>query len=61
MFDSRSRRSQTDFHCVTCGHSEHADLNAEWNKLAFGTGASARREAIVPATPMNLENTTRVA
>lgn len=26
--DRRSRRSQSDFCCVACGHTEHADLNA---------------------------------
>ena len=30
----KSRESQARFRCVTCGHVEHADINAAWVILA---------------------------
>ena len=33
---SENRQSQAHFQCVTCGHSENADLNAARNILAVG-------------------------
>ena len=38
--DNRKRRSE--FACVACGYSNHADLNAALNILALGTGAAGR-------------------
>lgn len=29
--DKKNRKSQSDFHCVQCGHNENADLNAARN------------------------------
>jgi len=31
-----NRKSQAEFHCVQCGHTENADLNARINILAEG-------------------------
>ena len=41
----RARRSQSAFHCTSCGYQAHADLNAAQNILACGVGAAARGEA----------------
>ena len=43
--DRASRRSQSAFHCTSCGYQAHADLNAAQNILACGVGAAARGEA----------------
>ena len=40
--DSASRKSQSNFHCVHCGHEANADVNAALNILALGTGAAGR-------------------
>ena len=40
--DKRSRRSQSEFICVHCGHEGNADINAALNILASGTGAAGR-------------------
>lgn len=37
-----SRESQTRFRCVTCGHQDHADVNAAKNILAAGLAATGR-------------------
>ena len=48
-----SRRSQSKFECVGCGHQGNADVNAALNVKARGTGASGRRGAWASAPPMN--------
>ena len=48
-----SRRSQSKFECVACGHQGNADVNAALNVKARGTGASGRRGAWASAPPMN--------
>ena len=49
--DAASRRSQSKFRCVRCGHQGNADVNAALNVLARGTGASGRRGAWALAPP----------
>ena len=39
---AESRRSQSEFECVACGHQGNADVNAALNILARGTGAAGR-------------------
>ena len=39
--DPESRESQAVFRCTTCGHEEHADVNAAKNVLADGLSVSA--------------------
>ena len=53
--DADSRRSQSEFKCVACGHAQNADLNAARNIRASGTGATARREAFGMPTSMTRE------
>ena len=48
----KSRKSQSEFHCVACGHERNADFNAALNVLASGTGATARGEALPSGTSM---------
>ena len=43
VIDADSRRSQSEFKCVACGHAQNADLNAARNIRAPGTGATARQ------------------
>jgi transposase len=38
---AESRRSQSEFVCVACGHSENADLNAAKNILRIAQGVGA--------------------
>ncbi len=40
--DAGNRASLRKFVCMSCGHAEHADLNAAANILASGTGATGR-------------------
>jgi len=41
---------------MSCGHTDHADLNASANVLlAFGIGATARGGAFSLETPMSRE------
>lgn len=56
---AESRRSQSDFQCVRCGHQSNADVNAALNILARGTGASGRRGAFSLETPMNRQQDMR--
>ena len=42
IVDAANRMSQSKFMCVSCGHTDHADLKAAANILASGIGASAR-------------------
>ena len=58
--DARSRRTRDRFHCVACGHADHADLNAAANILASGTGAAARGGG-GGARPVNRETDRRLA
>ncbi|MQA63277.1 MAG: transposase [Actinophytocola sp.] len=39
--DPKSRESQADFRCTTCGHEENADVNAAQNVLADGLSVTA--------------------
>lgn len=39
--DPKSRESQAVFRCTTCGHAEHADVNAAKNILAAGWAVTA--------------------
>ena len=55
IIDPHSRRSQSQFQCVACGHAQNADLNAARNIRASGTGATARRGALAAATPATPE------
>ena len=48
--DKASRRSQSTFHCTSCGYRANADLNAAQNIWASGVGAAARGEAFSPET-----------
>ena len=54
--DAGSRKSQSEFECVACGHESNADVNAALNILASGTGASGRRGALTLVTPTNRQN-----
>ena len=49
--DPASRKSQSEFECVHCGHKDNADVNAALNIMASATGASGRRGALALATP----------
>ncbi|WP_368794368.1 zinc ribbon domain-containing protein [Candidatus Synechococcus spongiarum] len=43
--DKASRRSQSTFHCTSCGCQANGDLNAAQNIPASGVGAAAQGEA----------------
>ena len=51
--DPVSRKSQSKFKCVHCGHKGNADVNAALNIMASATGAAGRRGALALATPKN--------
>ena len=54
--DPASRKSQSEFECVRCGHKGNADMNAALNIMASATGAAGRRGALALATPTNRQH-----
>ena len=56
MADPASRKSQSEFECVHCGHKGNADVNAALNIMASATGATGRRGALALATPTNRQH-----
>ena len=54
--DPASRKSQSEFECVQCGHKGNADVNAALNIMASATGATGRRGALALATPTNRQH-----
>lgn len=44
-----NRKSQATFSCASCGHIEHADINAAKNILAAGLAVSGRGGSVRPA------------
>ncbi|GAA1996361.1 RNA-guided endonuclease TnpB family protein [Catenulispora subtropica] len=66
--DPDSRKSQAEFACTVCGHTEHADVNAAKNIIdrALGRGFAAGRAVTARGggpmgTPANREPTCRPA
>ena len=57
--DAGNRASLRKFRCMSCGHAEHADLNAAANILASGTGASGRARGEPLGSPMTRQMTER--
>ena len=57
--DPASRKSQSEFECVRCGHKGNADVNAALNIMASATGATGRRGALALATPTNRQHVYR--
>ena len=50
--DKANRQTQRRFKCVSCGHADHADLNASANILASGIGAAGRGGAFSIEIPV---------
>lgn len=44
--DSKSRLSQSEFVCTTCGHISNADVNAAKNIISKGIALSRKRESL---------------
>ncbi len=57
--DKANRLTQSTFKCISCGHTDNADLNAAATILASGIGAIARRGAFGLPTPLICEIDTR--
>ena len=52
-----SRRTQSKFCCISCGHTENADINAAKNILAAGNAVLARGEnALAPSMKQEPQN-----
>ena len=47
--DAKSRKSQSEFVCTTCGHTENADTNAGKNIVGGDTAFNRQREALACA------------
>ena len=58
-----SRQSQANFHCVACGHADHADLNAALHKNIRRRGLALRHgeECSASPTPVTRETDRRLA
>ena len=54
--DAKSRRSQSVFECVHCGHRANADVNAALNILASEPGAAGRGAALPLGTALIRQN-----
>ena len=57
--DAGNRASLRKFRCMSCGHAEHADLNAAANILASGTGATGHARGEPLGSPMTRQMTER--
>jgi len=47
--DAKSRLSQSEFVCTSCGHISHADINASKNIMSKGIALNRKREALACA------------
>lgn len=56
-----NRRTLREVRGMSCGHADHADPSAAANILAFGIGATARREVFGLPIPTTREIDTGVA